>query len=77
LIAALNEPAAHILQSVPTRATYEEGTVALENRYDDHRLEEAFHAQLKRRTQRIGESLQGFVAVIDHLTHGAHVDLPE
>jgi hypothetical protein len=57
LIAALNNPAAHILHSVPTGAKYEEVTAVLENRYGYHHLEEAFHAQLRRRVQHAGESL--------------------
>jgi hypothetical protein len=48
LIATLNEPTAHILHSVPTGAKYKEVTVVLEDRYVDHHLEEAFHAQLRR-----------------------------
>jgi hypothetical protein len=57
--------------------TYEEVIAVLENRYGDHHLEEALHAQLKRRAQRVGESLQEFSAVIEHLAHHAHVELPE
>jgi hypothetical protein len=57
LIATLNELAAHIIHGVPTGATYEEVTEALKNRYGNH-LEAAFHPQLKRRTQLVGESLQ-------------------
>jgi hypothetical protein len=48
LIATLNELVTHILHSVPTGAMYEEVTVVLENRYADHHLAEAFHAQLRR-----------------------------
>jgi hypothetical protein len=77
LIAALNEPAAHILYDVPTGVMYEEVTVALENRYSDHHLDEAFHTQLKRRTQLVSEFLQEFVAIIDDLAYCAHVDLPK
>jgi hypothetical protein len=43
LIPALNEPAIHILCGIPTAATYEEVTEALENCYGDHHLEAAFH----------------------------------
>jgi hypothetical protein len=60
---ALIEPAAHILDVIPSGAMYEEFTSALKNHYGDHHLEEAFHAQLKRRTQRIVD----LAAVIDHL----------
>jgi hypothetical protein len=48
LIAALNEPAAHILYRILTGATYEEIIEAHENHYDDHHLEAAFHSRLKR-----------------------------
>jgi hypothetical protein len=67
-------PAEH---DVPTGATYEEVSKALENRYGDHHLKEGFQLQLKRRTQHVGESLQEFAAAIDHLAHLAHVVLPE
>jgi hypothetical protein len=33
--------------------------------------------QLKKRTQHIGEFLQRFATAIDHLSHHAHIDLPE
>lgn len=69
LIAALNEPAAHILHSVPIGARYEEVTAALENRYGDHPME-AFHAQLSR-NHKDGESTQKFATLIDHLAHCA------
>jgi hypothetical protein len=57
LIAALNEPAAHTVHSVPTEATNEEIIAVLENRYGNHHLAEAFHAQLRRRVQHVGEYL--------------------
>jgi hypothetical protein len=38
LITTLNEPAAHILHSVPTEAKYEEGAAVLKNRYVAHHL---------------------------------------
>jgi hypothetical protein len=44
LIAALNEPAAHILHSVPTSLTYEEITAVLENLDGNHHMAEEFHA---------------------------------
>lgn len=55
-IGAFNELDVHILHGIPTGVTYEvvEG---LENRYGDHLLETAFHSQLKRRAQLIGESV--------------------
>jgi hypothetical protein len=53
LIAALNEPAAHILHSIPTGAKYREVTAILKNCYRD--LAEAFHAQL----EEIGSSMPG------------------
>jgi hypothetical protein len=55
LISALNEPAALIVHSIPTRAKYTV-TAVLENRCGDHHLAEAFHAQLRRRVQHAGES---------------------
>jgi hypothetical protein len=51
-------------------------TEALDNRYSDHHLEAAFHSQLKRRTQLVGESLQEFADAIVHLAHRAHVKPP-
>lgn len=54
LIAFLNEPAKHILHSVLTGVKYEEITAVLENRYEDHHLTEAFHAQLRGRVQHAG-----------------------
>jgi hypothetical protein len=54
-----------------------EVTAVLEKCHGGQHLEEAFHAQLKRRTQHIGEFLQQFATVIDHLVHHAHIDLPE
>jgi hypothetical protein len=54
LIAALNEPAAHILHGVRTKATYEEVTEALENCHGDHNLESEFYSQLKSRTSSSG-----------------------
>jgi hypothetical protein len=48
LITALNKLDARILHGAPTGAMYLV-TAALENHYGDH-LEQAFHAQLKRRT---------------------------
>jgi phosphoglycolate phosphatase-like HAD superfamily hydrolase len=53
-MAAYNELAAHILHGVLTGATYEEVTEALENRYDDHHLQVAFHSQLKRKAHIVG-----------------------
>jgi hypothetical protein len=41
---ALNETTAHILQSVPAGAKYQEVTVVLEVRYGFHYLMEEFHA---------------------------------
>jgi hypothetical protein len=35
---------------------------------------ESFHTQLKRKVQHVGESLQEFAAVIDHLAHHVFVD---
>jgi hypothetical protein len=77
LIAALNESDAHFLHGILTAATYEEVIEAAENRYGDHRLEAAFHSQLKRRIQLIGESLQEFPAAIHHLAHSTHLELTE
>jgi hypothetical protein len=76
LIAAFNEPVAHVLHDVPTGATYREVTEVLKNSYGDHHLEVACRSQLKR-TQLVGESLQEFVATIDQLPHRAHVELPK
>jgi hypothetical protein len=82
----LNESAAQILHVISTGATYEEVTEVLETHYGDHHLEAAFHFQLKRRIQLVGksqkdpaclESLQEFAAVIDHLAHRTHVELPK
>jgi hypothetical protein len=39
-------------------------TELLENRYGDYHVEQAFRAQRKRRTQRSGESLKEFTAVM-------------
>jgi hypothetical protein len=57
LITTLNVLAGHILHGVPTEATYEEIIEALENRYGDHHQEIAFHSQMKRITQHVGELL--------------------
>jgi hypothetical protein len=73
LIAALNEPAAHILLSVATSVTYGEVTEVVQNRYVDHHRSEAFHAQLRRRVQHAGEHMQGFSATMDHSAQRAHV----
>jgi hypothetical protein len=62
---------------VPTGATYEEVTGALENCCGDHRLEAVFHSQLNRRTQLVVESLQEFAATIYHLGHCTHIELPK
>jgi hypothetical protein len=74
----LNEPAAHILYSVPTGAKYKEVTVVLENHYGDHYLAETFHAQL-RKSQHARKSLQEFAAVIGYLPmsyrHGSNQNL--
>jgi hypothetical protein len=43
----LKEMAAHILHGIPTGAMYEEVTEICENHDNDHRLEAAFHSQLK------------------------------
>jgi hypothetical protein len=56
LIAALNEPTAHILCGIPTGVTYEEIIAMLENHYGDHHLVDAFHAQLKKRVQHCRKS---------------------
>jgi hypothetical protein len=48
-------------------ATYQESTAVLKNRYGNHHLEVAFHAQLRRRVQQPRENLQEFAAAIDHL----------
>jgi hypothetical protein len=71
----MNGPAVHVPHSVRTEVTYKEATGALEIRYGDHQLEKALPSQLKR-TQFVGESLQEFVAAIDHMTHRAHVNYP-
>jgi hypothetical protein len=57
LIAALNEPSAHTVYSVPTEVTYEEIIAVLENRYCNHHLAKTFHAQLRRKVQHAGEYL--------------------
>jgi hypothetical protein len=57
VINALNEPATHGQESVPTGSKHEEVIVVLENQYGDHHLAEAFHAQLRRRSQHVRESL--------------------
>jgi hypothetical protein len=57
--------------------TYKEITEAPENRCGDHYLGEAFQSQMKRRSRLVGESLQDFIATIDHLAHRAHIELPE
>jgi hypothetical protein len=75
LIPALNEPTTFILHSVPTEAMYKGVAAVLENHYSDH-LAKAFHAQL-RRDQHTRESLQEFVATIDHLVHCVYVDSTE
>jgi hypothetical protein len=62
LIAALNKLASHIQHGVPTGATYEEVIEALGNRCVDYHLEVAFHSQLKRVNQLVGECLQEFFA---------------
>jgi hypothetical protein len=77
LIAALNEPTANILHSVPTGTTYEEVTEVLKNCYSDHHLAEAFHAQLRRSVQHTGDSLQEFAATINHLAHRDYFDSTE
>jgi hypothetical protein len=76
LIAALNQPAAHVLAGVPNRATCRGATEVLENRYGDYHLEAACNSQLKM-IQLVGESRQEFVAAIAHLAHRAHIKLPE
>jgi hypothetical protein len=77
LIAAMNEPATHILHSVPTGMPYEEITAVLENRYGDHHLAEAFHTQLRRKVQHTGESVQESAVAIDHLARHAYEDSTE
>jgi hypothetical protein len=64
---ALNEPATHILHDIPTGATDIEVGAVLEKCYGDNHLKAAIHAQLKRRTQHIKQSLQESAAVIEHL----------
>jgi hypothetical protein len=56
---------------------YKQVTEILENCYGDHHLEAAFHSQLKRRTQFVGEFLQELSAAIDHMYHHAHIGLPK
>jgi hypothetical protein len=73
----LNEPATQILNGDLTSVTYDEVTEVLENRHGDYYLEQAFRDQWKRRIQHSGESLRKFTAVIDHLSHHAHVQLPK
>jgi hypothetical protein len=60
LIVAFNELAAHTLHGALTRAIYEGVTAAFGNRYGDHHLEEAFNAQLKRRTQHVWNPCRSF-----------------
>jgi hypothetical protein len=77
LMAALNEPDAHMLHGVHTTVTYKEVTYGLQNRYCEHHLEAAFQPQLKTSTQLVVESLQEFVAATDHLAQCAHTEWPK
>jgi hypothetical protein len=49
---------------------------ALKGRYGDSQLAAAYRAQLKARTQLIGESLQEFAAAVEQLAHRTLVGQP-
>jgi hypothetical protein len=74
-IAAFNELTVHILHGIPTGATYKKFVEGLENQYGDHLLEAAFHSQLKRRIQFVGESLLEIATAIEYVAHRAHIEL--
>jgi hypothetical protein len=63
---------ARCLQGVLTEATNEEVIGALESRCGKHQL-----AELKARTQHVGEFLSAFATAIEKLTHRALVGPPE
>jgi hypothetical protein len=77
LITALQGWATDVLHGLPKGATYEETLEALEDRFGDQHLAPAYRNQLKTRTQRVGESLQGFSTAIEQLAHRDYPALPE
>ena len=74
LVIALRE----ILQTLSKedRNRYSALTAALELRFGDEHLRQVFAAQVKTRTQKVGESLQEFEADVKRLVRLAYTDAP-
>jgi hypothetical protein len=77
LITAPKGRAADILYGIPKKRSYEETLQVLQDRFGHQNFAAAFRSQLKTRTQRAGESIQGFATVVEQLTHRAYPTLPE
>jgi hypothetical protein len=61
-----------VLHRVLKGATYEETLEALEDRFGDQHFVDAYHSQLKTRTQGVGELLQEFSTAVERLAHHAY-----
>ena len=78
LVIALRGAALEILQTLSEedRNRYSALTAALELRFGDEHLRQVFAAQVKTRTQKVGESLQEFEADVKRLVRLAYTNAP-
>jgi hypothetical protein len=54
---------------MPAKATYEDITGALRDRFGDHKLTATYRAQLKAKVQTSAETLQEFAVAVKQLAH--------
>ncbi|KAJ3666299.1 hypothetical protein Zmor_001749 [Zophobas morio] len=78
LVITLRDAALEILQTLfeEDRNRYSALTAALELRFGDEHLKQDFAAQVKVRTQKVGEFLQEFEAGVKRLIRFAYSDAP-
>ena len=78
LVIALRGAALEILQTLSEedRNKYSALTAVLELRFGDEHLRQVFAAQVKTRTQKVGESLQEFEADVKRLVRLAYTNAP-
>jgi hypothetical protein len=77
LITALEGRATDVLHGIPKFATNEEILQALEDSFGEELFASKYRSQLKVRTQKAGESLQGFATAIQQFVHRSYPALPE
>lgn len=79
LMIALRGDTLNILQTIPANVepSYDNLVSRLEMRYGDSHLQQVYHAQLKNRHQKYGETLQEFEADISRLVRMAYPNAPD